>query len=180
MSLLRLLADFPNYSARKVRRLANQLKWLEGSQDPQAKNIAADLMDYNMQSAQLEERLNDDVRVEVPLPNMVPVSEALCALQDFKMYSVEQFGPHIGIDQTYTYLHDRLNGPMPDKPHQTYVKAIDVDELNTLFNRFIEYVRTHSDVSVNESWTAKVDELRSNIKTAEFAAYRVYAKDSTG
>ncbi len=65
MSLLRLLADFPNYSARKVRRLANQLKWLDQNSDPQAKNIAADLMDYNVQSAQLEERLNDDVKVEM-------------------------------------------------------------------------------------------------------------------
>lgn len=90
MSLLKLLADFPNYSARKVRRLANQLKWLEGSQDPQAKNIAADLMDYNMQSAQLEERLNDDVRVELT-PNLVqervhvcPTADALKAIQEMQ------------------------------------------------------------------------------------------------
>lgn len=87
MSLLKLLADFPNYSARKVRRLANQLKWLDGSQDPQAKNIAADLMDYNMQSAQLEERLNDDVRVEeTPLErvHVCPTADALKAIQEMQ------------------------------------------------------------------------------------------------
>lgn len=89
MSLLKLLADFPNYSARKVRRLANQLKWLDGSQDPQAKNIAADLMDYNVQSAQLEERLNDDVKVEVPLPgveqvHVCPTADAFKAIQEMQ------------------------------------------------------------------------------------------------
>jgi hypothetical protein len=57
MSLQRLLSDFPNYSARKVRRLAKQLALLEKLDHPEAKGIASDLMEFNLQSAQLEERL---------------------------------------------------------------------------------------------------------------------------
>ena len=55
MSLLKLLSDFPNYSAWKVRKLANQLRWLEQTSDSQAKDIAADLIEFNLQQAKLEE-----------------------------------------------------------------------------------------------------------------------------
>lgn len=64
MSLQKLLTDYPNYSARKVRRLAKQLKLLEtqvgilnvGEDTGLLKGIMSDLMDYNLQQAQLEEK----------------------------------------------------------------------------------------------------------------------------
>lgn len=61
MSLQKLLTDYPNYSARKVRRLARQLSLMEKvekeSTEPLlVKGIMSDLMDYNLQQAQLEEK----------------------------------------------------------------------------------------------------------------------------
>jgi len=65
MSLITLLADFPNYSARKVRRLAKQLAALEKACDPsllpEQRGIAADLMEFNLLQARTEDRLNDDL-----------------------------------------------------------------------------------------------------------------------
>jgi len=61
MSLVNLLANFPNYSARKVRRLAKQLSYLENVNSPEAKGIGQDLMEYNLLLAQTEAQLNDDV-----------------------------------------------------------------------------------------------------------------------
>lgn len=68
MSLQTLLTDFPNYSARKVRRLANQIAFVEeagriGMADPPvAKGITSDLMEFNLLQAKIESQLNDDVR----------------------------------------------------------------------------------------------------------------------
>lgn len=77
MSLLTLLADFPNYSARKVRRLAKQIAMVQGLQKVAdvgeetgiLKGIESDLMEYNLNQARVESQLNDDV------PNPTPVAE---------------------------------------------------------------------------------------------------------
>lgn len=67
MSILKLLADFPNYSARKVRRLAVQISTLHSIELPVGKGSGAlkgiedDLIDYNLLLAKTEERLNDDL-----------------------------------------------------------------------------------------------------------------------
>jgi hypothetical protein len=66
MSIVTLLVDFPNYSARKVRRLAKQVAFVEqvaehADEPSVAKGIAADLMEYNLLQARTESTLNDDV-----------------------------------------------------------------------------------------------------------------------
>lgn len=69
MSIITLLVDFPNYSARKVRRLAKQLSLLEelqkakelGPETGTLKGIASDLMEFNLLQAQREDQMNDDV-----------------------------------------------------------------------------------------------------------------------
>lgn len=69
MSLQSLLADFPNYSARKVRRLARQLNSLAKIDPiamPESKGIADDLMEYNLLQAKLEERMGDIRVAEAP------------------------------------------------------------------------------------------------------------------
>lgn len=78
MSLIQLLVDFPNYSARRVRRLAKQIAFVQQvadhSDEPNvAKGIEQDLMEYNLLCAQREAQLNDDVSVPIepqihPLP----------------------------------------------------------------------------------------------------------------
>ncbi len=68
MSIVKLLADFPNYSARRVRRLAKQLSYLEGIKSREASDIGADLLDYNLMQARTEQSLNDDVTQETPKP----------------------------------------------------------------------------------------------------------------
>lgn len=79
MSLLTLLVDFPNYSARKVRRLAKQIAMVQGLQKMAdvgeetgiLKGIESDLMEYNLHQARVESQLNDDV----PNPDPTPVAE---------------------------------------------------------------------------------------------------------
>lgn len=52
MSLQKLLANYPNYPARRIRRLAAQLEWLECQGiDPITKGIAHDLMQLNLLEA---------------------------------------------------------------------------------------------------------------------------------
>ena len=73
MSLLTLLAEFPNYSARKVRRLAKQIAIVQrvsedfamGEETGLLKGIEADLMEYNLQQARAESQLNDDVAIHM-------------------------------------------------------------------------------------------------------------------
>lgn len=67
-TIVKLLADFPNYSARRVRRLAKQLSYLEGIKSREASDIGADLLDYNLMQARTEQSLNDDVTQETPKP----------------------------------------------------------------------------------------------------------------
>lgn len=74
MSLLTLLVDFPNYSARKVRRLAKQIAMVQGLQKMAdvgeesgiLKGIESDLMEYNLHQARVESQLNDDVSLPGP------------------------------------------------------------------------------------------------------------------
>jgi hypothetical protein len=70
MSIVALLVDFPNYSARKVRRLAQQLAYLTGGTALQ-KGIAEDLMEFNLLKAKTEAQLNDDISEAAP--QKVPV-----------------------------------------------------------------------------------------------------------
>lgn len=69
MSIIKLLADFPNYSARKVRRLAKQISLVQrlsemvalGQETGALKGIEQDLLEFNLLQAKTEERLNDDL-----------------------------------------------------------------------------------------------------------------------
>lgn len=67
--IIKLLADFPNYSARKVRRLAKQISLVQhlsemltlGQETGVLKGIEADLLEFNLLQAKTEEQLNDDL-----------------------------------------------------------------------------------------------------------------------
>ena len=69
MSIIKLLADFPNYSARKVRRLAKQISLVQrlsemvalGQETGVLKGIEADLLEFNLLQAKTEDQLNDDL-----------------------------------------------------------------------------------------------------------------------
>lgn len=95
MSLQSLLADFPNYSARKVRRLARQLNSLAKVDPivmPESKGIADDLMEYNLLQAKIEERTaevaeappsEDEVRERI---SVTPHDAAMKALNTMLEY----------------------------------------------------------------------------------------------
>lgn len=78
MSIITLLADFPNYSARKVRRLAKQISLVQrlsemvalGQETGALKGIEADLLEFNLLQAKTEERLNDDLAHPDPQPKV--------------------------------------------------------------------------------------------------------------
>lgn len=61
MSLQTLLAKYPRYSARKIRRLAQQLELLDQIVDPLTKSIADDLIEFHLMKAEEDHVLNDDV-----------------------------------------------------------------------------------------------------------------------
>ena len=69
MSIVKLLAEFPNYSARKIRRLAKQISLVQrlsemvalGQETGALKGIEADLLEFNLLQAKTEEQLNDDL-----------------------------------------------------------------------------------------------------------------------
>lgn len=68
MSIVTLLADFPNYSARKVRRLAKQISFITSMQNEIGpvepaivRGIEQDLIEFNLLQAKTEEQLNDDL-----------------------------------------------------------------------------------------------------------------------
>ncbi len=89
MSLQKLLTDYPNYSARKVRRLARQLSLLEKVEKETvepllAKGIMSDLMDYNLQQAQLEEKFAEVGRESLPSDRtlVTPVAQARKAMDE--------------------------------------------------------------------------------------------------
>lgn len=91
MSLVKLLTQYPQFSARKVRRLATQLAYLENINSKEAKGIADDLMEFNLLQAKIETQLNDDVKEsvgEAPRTNEVterinvtPTAEAIRAIE---------------------------------------------------------------------------------------------------
>lgn len=63
MSLQKLLANYPNYPARRIRRLAAQLEWLEcQGVEPLAKGIAHDLMQLNLLEA--DGRVSQEIVVD--------------------------------------------------------------------------------------------------------------------
>lgn len=71
MSLQTLLVDFPNFSARRIRRLAKQLTFVEQAtkhvDDPSVgRGISEDLMAFTVAQARAESQLNDDVREATP------------------------------------------------------------------------------------------------------------------
>lgn len=98
MSLLTLLVDFPNYSARKVRRLAKQIAMVQelqkladvGEETGILKGIESDLMEYNLQEAKREAQMNDDVQKPVKVGdvmstqhiNVTPTAAARKALDE--------------------------------------------------------------------------------------------------
>lgn len=82
MSLIQLLVDFPNYSARRVRRLAKQIAFVQKAGAEFAmheevgisKGIESDLMEFNLLQAKTEAQLNDDVSMPVLLQETVIVT----------------------------------------------------------------------------------------------------------
>lgn len=100
MSIIKLLADFPNYSARKVRRLAKQISLVQhlsemaalGQETGVLKGIEADLLEFNLLQAKTEERLNDDL-----------------AHPDLQPKVREWWGHRIELPNTLEEAHDWIN-----------------------------------------------------------------------
>lgn len=85
MSLQTLLAQYPNFSARRIRRLAIQLQFLEKLNSPEAKGIASDLMALTMQAAKTEAQLSDvsqDSPEKIRNVVVVPSTEAIRAVEE--------------------------------------------------------------------------------------------------
>lgn len=130
MSLLTLLVDFPNYSARKVRRLAKQIALLqqaaEHADEPSvARGIEADLMEYNLLQAKTEAQLNDDVSLPGPAAIAVseervtenicvtPVEAARRALDEMANYAKINSDITVnreGLDKVWRKCHGIING----------------------------------------------------------------------
>lgn len=77
MSLVQLLTDFPNYSARRIRRLAKQIAFVQQvaahSDEPNvAKGIEADLVEYNLLCAQ-----RDDASIRKLPESEEPISKRI-------------------------------------------------------------------------------------------------------
>lgn len=88
MSLQTLLAQYPNFSARRIRRLAIQLQFLEKLNSPEAKGIASDLMALTMQAAKTETQLSDvsDPNSEqIKFVNVVTSAAAIQAVDEFSL-----------------------------------------------------------------------------------------------
>lgn len=77
MSLVKLLTEYPQYSARRVRRLAVQIALLETFASKEVKGIVEDLMEFNLLQAKLESQLNDDVKIEGALQRGTELHERL-------------------------------------------------------------------------------------------------------
>lgn len=95
MSLQTLLAQYPNFSARKIRRLATQLQFLEGLNAPEAKGIAADLMALTMQAAKTEAQLSDvaqDPPEKIRNVVVVPSTEAIRAVDEIQARMNRELG----------------------------------------------------------------------------------------
>lgn len=108
MSIITLLADFPNYSARKVRRLAKQISLVQrlsemvalGQETGALKGIESDLLEFNILQAKTEERLNDDVRMPLVVKDsseekitdricVAPFDQAKKVIDEFKKWIIE-------------------------------------------------------------------------------------------
>lgn len=61
MSLQVLLAEYPNYPAREVRKLAKQLNYLSGINSKESAGISSELISLHLMRAKVEAQLNDDV-----------------------------------------------------------------------------------------------------------------------
>lgn len=86
-----LLTEYPNYSAREVRRLAKQVRYLSGLNSKDAKGIADELMELTIFKAKTEaqladtaaplsqeqiKRVVDDLKAKIVVPSQVPKIEA--------------------------------------------------------------------------------------------------------
>jgi len=103
--IIKLLADFPNYSARKVRRLAKQISLVQhlsemltlGQETGALKGIEADLLEFNLLQAKTEERLNDDLaqsvaKIEESITDRIcvtPFDQAKKVIDEFKRWVIE-------------------------------------------------------------------------------------------
>lgn len=98
MSIVKLLAEFPNYSARKVRRLAKQISLVQrlsdmgalGEESGLLKGIEADLTEFNLLQAKTEERLNDDLAH--PVTQTAALKEAKLSPQSDTDFHKDQTG----------------------------------------------------------------------------------------
>lgn len=106
MSIIKLLADFPNYSARKVRRLAVQISILQSIEMPVGrgsgalKGIEDDLLEFNLLQAKAEERLNDDLAQ----PGGVPDTRV----------KRDWWGMNMTLPDTLEEAHDWINDMLDD------------------------------------------------------------------
>lgn len=123
MSIIKLLAEFPNYSARKVRRLAKQISLLQdipmpiGEGSGTVKGIIDDLMDYNLQSAQIESQLNDDIST-APSPE----SEALHSYMEnwVELQKILGVQSHTEPAEILNRVRMMLTQPPPPKGRQEW------------------------------------------------------------
>lgn len=86
MSLQILLADFPQYSARKVRQLAKQLRYLQGLQSKEAKEISESLEKYHVLLAEHDEAKPESIQVQAEhdteIVHVTAIGHALRAIDE--------------------------------------------------------------------------------------------------
>lgn len=135
MSLQTLLVDFPNYSARKVRRLAKQVAVVQRVSTEFAmhdevgilKGVEADLMEFNLLQARTESQLNDDV------PNLYPHQKD--AVQELKEKFTERVSQKI---------------PHPDEVLTERICVTPVDAARKAVNEMAAWMRTHTDANLKK------------------------------
>lgn len=126
MSLLTLLVDFPNYSARKVRRLAKQIAMVQGLQKVAdvgeetgiLKGIESDLMEYNLHQARVESQLNDDVANPTPVTekqviesiHVCPTTAARRAVEEVMAYMRDNLAVTEPRIEALQHLQQKVNG----------------------------------------------------------------------
>lgn len=127
MSLLTLLVDFPNYSARKVRRLAKQIAMVQGLQKMAdvgeesgiLKGIESDLMEYNLHQARVESQLNDDVPNPTPVSegqvteriNVCPTTAARRVMDEYRNWLIQNLDiTELDFDRIEAKCHGIING----------------------------------------------------------------------
>jgi hypothetical protein len=102
--IITLLARFPQFPARKVRRLAKQIDLLDGFAAPEINGIIDDLVEFNMLQAERQERgdvaemsgepIQLEIRPVVPMEEVtervVPLDQVLEMLRTIGTMVIEE------------------------------------------------------------------------------------------